>query len=121
MGKKIFEGVWVGHGKVYYTTLYPNMENKIDEVREHIQLEIKKITDQIYFISIIRDIPLKNIIFNCVCTQSTENKLLLQSSTSGLNNFYFIKEECGEILHVNWTTPNINNVCQSAVIEFYRI
>lgn len=120
MCEKNFEGVWSSIGKVYYTDLTPNSENESIYVDQYIILKINKIDNNIYFISFIDKNKPTNNIFNCTATQSTENKWLLQSSTSGLDNFYFTEHD-SETLNVNYTTPVSNNKCQSAVFKFHRI
>lgn len=114
---KSFSGVYQGSGNVYFVSLETG--NTVVEVQD-ILLEIKKIANEIYYITFVELSPNPGTTFSCVATQSSENKYFIQSSTSGLNNFYFNKDEGFDILNVNFNTPNINNECFAASIKFYR-
>ena len=80
-----FEGVWLGTGIVYYTILDNSNPSNTVGVEQTILLTVSKIANQIYYVIFNQN----NSIYNCVATQSTDNKLLLQSATGGLDNFYF--------------------------------
>jgi len=110
-----FEGNWLGRGFVCYTILDNNNPTNTVIVDSTIILTVRKIIDNTYYIIFNNN----NKIFNCVATQSTENKLLLQSATGGLDSFYFTTDP--NLLNVNWTTPAKSNTCESANIKFNRI
>jgi hypothetical protein len=120
--QKDFEGVYEGYGIVYFISL---KTGEAKEVYQNILLEVNKISDEVYFITFTELSPIPNLKFSCVATQSTENKLLLQSNTSGINSFYFIEEDGFNVLNANWNTPNDidifgSNIVQAASIKFYR-
>jgi hypothetical protein len=92
MLKKNFEGRWMANTTVHFTSA--ETRETIEEF-QIVELEIKKIADQSYLCIFTQIYPsttssvIKNNQFVCVATQTTDNKYLLQSGTSGLNNFYF--------------------------------
>jgi hypothetical protein len=93
MLKKNFEGRWLSNGIIYFTSA---ATRETVEEFQIVELEIKKIAEQIYLCVFTQIYPpiANNSVSNsnqfvCVGTQSTENKYLLQSGTGGLNTFYF--------------------------------
>jgi hypothetical protein len=119
---KNFEGRWISNTTVYFTSL----ETKITvEEFQIVELEIKKIDDQIYLCTFTQIYPpitgsvINSNQFNCVAVQSTENKLLLQSGTDGLNTFYFKNEpKCKEEEEVLFTTLSKSITTNSKVNGF---
>jgi len=115
MLRKSFEGRWFANTTVYFTSA--ETRESIEEFQT-VELEIKKIAEKSYLCIFTQIFPppassvIKTNQFVCVATQSTENDLLLQSGTSGLNNFYLKDdseekhaESCckGEILYTSFS------------------
>ena len=92
MSKKNFEGRWFANTTVNFTSA--ETRETVEEF-QIVELEIKKIATESYLCIFTQIFPppvtsvIKSSQFVCVATQSTENKFLIQSGTSGLNNFYF--------------------------------
>ncbi len=115
---KDFEGVYKGVGKVYYVNLETKEVYLVEEQTN--LLEIKKIADKLYFITITELVPNPGLSFSIIANQTTENKYLIQSGGDGLNSYYFDVTEGFDVLNSSFTTPNTDGKSFGGSIKYIR-
>lgn len=117
-----FAGTWTARGPVYF---YNTKTGDLKVENQQIVLSITKFTDKIFFGTFTELSPTPGVSFNFVANQTTSDKNLIQSATSGLNSFYFNETEGYNILNVSFNgtiaVPTFGeNVVITADLKFAR-
>lgn len=114
-----FAGTWTATGPVY---IYNTKTGNVKVEQQSIVLSITKFADKIFLGTFTELTPTPGATFNFVANQTTENKNLIQSATSGLNSFYFTGKDGVNVLNANWNTSTTSesNVVSMANLKFSR-